>query len=73
MKEITNFTARGGVLVSVRDSVTGKRSKTTWSGKAKRLWIKGSSLYDPVEVYELEPDEHPEPREGWSYALGFFG
>jgi hypothetical protein len=84
MRKIDHFKAKGGQLVSIRDSLTCAGSKATWSGATKRFWVKAQyiealgdvapSCGDPLEVYLLEDAEpDPAPAAGWCYARGFFG
>lgn len=71
MRLIHNFKKRGGRLVHIRDSITGNGgAAATWTGEPKDFWIKG----DCEEVWQIEDgDPVPAPKEGWSYAKGFFG
>ena len=58
-------------LVSLRDSVTGLGSKSSWSGKTTRFWVKHEN-FKPIEIFVLEDsDPDPKPESGFAYAVGF--
>jgi hypothetical protein len=83
MRKINHFTKKGGRIVSIKDSITGASSNSTWVGDVKKFWVRPNyvemdgkpypSMRDLQEVYLLTDDGPiPTPEQGWCYALGFF-
>lgn len=79
MRELSNFYKRGGRILSIADSITGKSSKSSYCDAPLSLWVRATyvdgfpSLSAPQEVWLLDQNERPDPQEGWAYAVGVFG